>query len=801
MEKIYEGSTVLVKASMAPEQAKQLKSLTFKFLADGEPAKADDASKGSEFEKTYAAAGADGSIEHRVQAPKVPGEKDTYVLTYHIFYEVESSGGKTVKNQELSVKQFQVFPRTAKLKAVWDKGGNAGKAFPDFRFKLIQGGAQVGETRHTLANDTQNVNGETIPAGSAEFNLEMIPGYAIVQESPWEIVSGEADAKDKRSYAVKGNLAIRAAFLNPPAGRVKQYVNYDPEDQGQQGVGNEVIVEVGVAGEAPTGKQEIHFRAAFGPEAGGAIAKSKRKDSEHPTKVDKADKADKTAIEEKKAGEKYEGKIELENGRGRIKVCLGRAGGDTCKLEIAGSDKFLKDKAVQADQVLEFENWRLVHYELMVPSTLYQDALDPDSLDVRSDAQQRLEALGRQTFVEFVHVDTRVFDALGRADHGTLGTKRFFGLTGGSDKPAYVLSGRNWRQAPQGETWTAENPGKTFYISLCDLLLKWKKDTADEGAGPKDFSGTLTTASGVIDAKERFQGLFMPFSGYDGGAGVTDVAWTADISKDESCCQIKPSLELADARYEYIEVDELPVEINCGPAFGPPLQVPFQRGSDGRFAAALDPAAGDRIKEYVDAMLASRSSLALTGGKVKAEASCPKGGKGEDACFDAVKGKFKELFDKSKKDLVWHPGLADDGTPRAGACRLTEITDMQASTAEKWHFLLPAKMADGSVGPGAFVGPKKTKDACPVKLEFSFQPHEISAGEAEGKLMAWACGLTGADGQLMRLVLRGFKSAGDKAGLEHGHGKEGKAGDCLEKADAPCEKCLEYGRAASLVEI
>ena len=90
MEKIYEGSAVVVKAAMAPDQAKQLKSLTFKFLADGEPAKADDLSKGDEFEKEYKSAGADGSVEHRVHAPKVPGDKDTYVLTYHIFYEVES---------------------------------------------------------------------------------------------------------------------------------------------------------------------------------------------------------------------------------------------------------------------------------------------------------------------------------------------------------------------------------------------------------------------------------------------------------------------------------------------------------------------------------------------------------------------------------------------------------------------------------------------------------------------------------------------------------------------------------------
>ncbi|HKP98200.1 MAG TPA: hypothetical protein VJ385_20890, partial [Fibrobacteria bacterium] len=741
-------------------------------------------------------------IVHRIHAPGVPADKDSYVLDYHIFSEVEGAGGKIVKNQDLSVKQFQVFPRTARLQATWDKDG---KPFPDFRFKVMQNGAQVGEIKHTFAHDTVNVKGETIPAGSAEFNLDLVPGYDIVQVSPWEIVSHVKDAKEKRKYAVKGDLKFRAAFLNPPAGRIRQIVNFDPEDQGRQGIGHEVVVEVGVArGEAAggSGTQEVHFRVTFGPESGGRIAKSKRKDADHPTQVVKADAADKATIEARKANEKYEGKMELANGAGRLKLCLGRAGGDTCKVEIAGSDKFLTDKTVEADQVLEMENWRRVHLELMVPDTLFDEALDPDTQDLRGDAQQRLDALGRQVFVEFVHADTRVFDTLGTADHGTLGPKRFFGLPGDPEKPAYILSGRNWRQLPQGQAWSADHPAKTLYISLCDLMLKWKKDTDDEGAGPKDFSGTLTAASGVVDAQERFQGLFMPFSGYDGGDGVTDVTWTADIGKDDAVCNVKPELTLEDFRYDFVESDAVDVEVHCGPAFGLPAELAFKKGADGRFDGKLDAGQTAALQAYVDKVLANRTALGETGGKVKAEVSCPKaGGKGEDDCLAAVKARFKEAFDKARKDSVFHPGLAADGRPRTGTCPLIDVTDMQASTSRQWHFLLPEEMPDGSVGPGAFVGPQKTRDKCPVRFEFSFQPHEASPGESEGKLLAWACSAKGADTQLLRLVLRSFAAPGDKAGLEHGHGDEGKAGDCFEKADAPCEKCLDYGRAASLATL
>jgi hypothetical protein len=805
MEKIYEGSTVAVKASLPKEHAQKLKSLTFKFLVDGEPAKADALSEGSAFEKTYKASDfgngqpgdqAEGMevIAHRVSAPGVPGDKDAYVLTYHIFHEMEDAAGKTVKGQELAVKQYQVFPRSAVLKAK----GKDGKAFPGFRFKVMQNGAQVGDIRQTLSHDTKDAAGGIIPAGSAVFNLDMHPGFALVQESPYEIVKQERDAKDKRKAALEGELKFRAAFVDPPAGRVRQFVNYDPVEEGRKGVGHEVIVGLGAAGGPPPGKAELHFRATFGPEAGGTLPKSKRADDKNPTKVEKADPADKTVIEEKKAGELYQGKVELNGGAGRLKLRLGRAGGDTCRLEISGSDKFLADKAVPPDQVLEFENWRQVHYELMVPDTLFAGAIDPESLELRGDAKARLEALGRQMFVEFEHDDTRVFEALGEAEHGTLGPKRFFGLPGG-EEPAYVLSGRNWRQAPSGRAWAGDNPGKTLYVSLCDLLLKWKKDTGDEGAGPKDFCGTLTGKSGVIDARQRFQGLFMPFSGFDGGDGVTGVTWTADIAKDDPLCAIKPALAITETRYEFIAADEAVVEVAPGTAFGLPLEVRFRKGPDGKFDGKLSPAQADDLRKLAAAVLDNRYGLSLTGGKVEADLSCPKLGAGEEKCLAAVKAKFQEEFDKAKKDTACHPGLTDAGEPRTGTCGLGELTDFAASTSEQWHFVLPEAMADGSPGPGKFAG-VKSKTTCPVKLEFSFQPHEVSAGEAEGKLLAWACALARAENFLLRLVLRSLGEGGE-SGLAHGHGGEGQAGDCLEKADALCEKCREYGRAAALAAI
>jgi hypothetical protein len=104
-------------------------------------------------------------------------------------------------------------------------------------------------------------------------------------------------------------------------------------------------------------------------------------------------------------------------------------------------------------------------------------------------------------------------------------------------------------------------------------------------------------------------------------------------------------------------------------------------------------------------------------------------------------------------------------------------------------------------GPGAFVGPSKTAEQCPVKFEIAFQPHEASLGEADGKLIAWACADAGAEKFLASLILQGFAGTADTAAVEHGHGDTGKPGDCLAEKDELCDKCLAHARSKNLTAI
>jgi len=311
----------------------------------------------------------DGSIQAScaVRAPEVPDEKDGYILDFHFFYKTTGADGSTETRQQLSVKMFEVLPRTGQLKVT---RASDGEPFPQFSFRVVQGRDAVGVVRQTFSHDTKNAKDETVPAGTAEFDLALAPGFRIVQEPPFEIT--EEVVTSGRKQEVKGKRTFKAAFIAPESGRVRQYVNADVEGQGLGGMGHEVAIKVGVEGDEDRLEKlgdeetEIHFRVTFGPESGAVPEKSARDDSENPTKVLKVDDADEgVSIEEKEAGKKYEGKVTLTDGSGRFMVALGKAGGDTCKVEISGSDKFLTDDAVSADETLEFENWRRVHYEFL----------------------------------------------------------------------------------------------------------------------------------------------------------------------------------------------------------------------------------------------------------------------------------------------------------------------------------------------------------------------------------------------------------------------------------------------------
>ena len=222
------------------------------------------------------------------------------------------------------------------------------------------------------------------------------------------------------------------------------------------------------------------------------------------------------------------------------------------------------------------------------------------------------------------------------------------------------------------------------------------------------------------------------------------------------------------------------------------------------FKKDIDPAETANIQHFVDGLLNDPAALGEVKAKVCVRIVCAKDAKhGVDDCFKAVKDKLKELFDATAKEFESHPGLDPDNqfAAREGDCTLAEITIVEDSSLNEWHFKLPAVLQDGTLGPGSFIGPEKTAQQCPIKFELKFQPHEESQGEADGKLIAWACGNPMTERQLIPLLIKGFKGVKDDACLDHGHGKDGMPGQCMISDGELCAKCVAFGRSKNLTTV
>jgi len=792
--RIYEGSSITVKGEVIAKHAELVEEVTFKFFVDGEKSeeKTVAMTAGTKDPKT-----GDVTVTHTFRAPVVADDKDSYVLDYHVFYKVKYKDGTSETQENLAVKKFEVLPRSGQLAVLSAKDG---KPLPNFQFKVFQGGEQFGGIQSTFAKETENAKAEKVPAGTAEFNLGLVPGFRIVQASPYEITEETVTSGRKRK--LKGEPKFRAVFVAPKRGTYKQMVNLDTVDEGRGGQGREMTIGVAPEGDedraVKVGNEttEIHFRVTYGPETGDVL-KSKRDDADRPTKVTGTAAA---TIEEKTAKAKYQGKVTLGGGVGYFKVGLGAAGGDTATVEIAGSDKFLTDTAVPPDQVLKIENWRRVYYELMVPDIMRNRVLGEGGV-LGAGARKRLEALGSQIFVDFQLDGTTVFDAMESAGDGTLLRTSFLELPGDPEDLAYVLAGRNWRDLPENQAWKDQHPGKSLFMSPCDALMKWRKDTDEPKAATKDYSGTQNKKEGSLDMEATFSGLFMPFSADDGDAGIKDIIWTADISKSDACVKYTPALDAADDRdVAQPSSDVVAVYLASGGAFEAyPVTVMFTKKDDGKFDATLPASATGEIQTFVDQLLADKKTIVAAASKVPVVvAGPPDDGNGEGACFDAAKAKLTELFDATKAELVLHPGLDDAGEPRSEGIGLGDISDAEKSTTKIWHYRLPAERLDGTPGPGSFVGTAKSATECPIKIELSAQPHKMEAGAADGHLLTWVADPTAGAKNLVRYVLASFGSIKDKSAVKHTHGDKGKPGDCLATADTLCADCVAFGRSLSL---
>jgi len=725
---ILEGTTIKVRAKVSKGVANPA-DFQFKFFKDGAEVQQQASQSPEAGEENASVASEPGWVEAKFTVPNVDDTAEKYILTYKV-----SHGSETKED----FPAFTVWPKSGSLKVVNAKNGS--KGLPGFRFKLMQAGRQQGEIRRVTKDD-------------GTYNFDLHPGHAfsIDPVPPYKIPDGGWTTQTGRNRECKGDFDFEAAFLEPAPGAIKQYVNFikDPTtlDVGRDGFGPVVRIKVGVKGDSDKSPDQrlgragmkIHVRATFGPKKGsGRTEKSTRSDDTYKTEI--KDELDLSETSGPDADNIYKSKITLkDDGTGEMKVHLGLAGGDTCKIEIAGSDRFLNENTVSADATITFTNWRKLCYELLAPD-FYEarelvDRVDPVTSTTHKDfppaALAKLKELGDSCFIEYQFEAFHTF----QKDDAPVGaaelTKKFLEIDS-TNKPAYILTDYTIDTDPNGFAgWADTQPDITNYIKLCDANYYWEDTSAR-----KHYLGDATTRRHTIPVLD---GYFIPVSGNGDGTGAFSVTesdggaegfkWTAKVDLN-SCKTVVDPIESNRPRvagnsksdYRIVKVKEINQNEQTEIEFVKP----------GRLSH-VDTTVTDEQKQELEQWLTDRfapDTLRAHRNKISIRITGETGNTRRDDRFNAVKTIVETKLNalKGTHSISVHPGLDGSGNPRTGTLTRHDV-NMTESNRTRIVLDLPHLTP---TDPGSFVGPMGTTK-CPITIECYIEAHDEGLGLCRGK--------------------------------------------------------------------
>jgi hypothetical protein len=732
---ILEWSTLKVRAKVSTAGAKPA-DFQFHFFKDGKefdqmPGQEPKGREGSESSDKQELT-AQGWVEASLPLPLVDDDKEKYVLTYTVTH------GKETKTD---LPSFTVWPKqgTLKVKDVKDPA----KGLKGFQFKLMQGGKQQGEVKTVTKDD-----------GTYKFDLQAGNGFSIDPVVPCKIAEAGWEKETGRNRVCKADFDFEADFLAPLKGAVKQYVNLasDPTaaTAGQNGAGSVLRLKVGVKGDSDKPAEAklfkpgmiVHVRVTFGPPAGGGgIEKSLRVDPAAKTEI--KNELDLSGMAAAGTPNAFKAKVTLKpDGTGELKAYLGLAGGDVCKVEIAGSDRFLKDTAVAADAVLTITNWRKLYYELMAPDFYAARELvsraDPvtktNHLDFPTAALDKLKEIGDSCFIEYVFEAVHTFTAANAPIGAAAMSKRFLGMDNSADL-AYVLTDYTMNVLPTGAAWAATKPGLSNYIKLCDQNYYWEATDSDGNVNArKSYASPAVTTKKHRIPMAAFNGYFIPISGLGSGAGEFSVK-VADPGAPGFKWKALVDMNFCKTRVEAIV----------------PARTPGQDGKHRRVIKVkeanqnqeteiefLQPKIGNITKDVtapqkiaLEKWLADRfapAALKQHGNKISITIESESGNSRRDDRHNAVKAIIEARLNqlKASHSISVHPGLTDAGVARSGTFTQACV-NMGESTRKEIVIDLPdAAPAD----PGTLVGAMSAAK-CPVKIECFIEAHNNALGLCE----------------------------------------------------------------------
>lgn len=306
--------------------------------------------------------------------PAVPEDKTHYVVT------IRAEAEDDIFDDLDSVK---VWPRQFKLEAQ----DRAGKSIAGFRFEVKQHGTRFGSPVQTMGTPAKAH--AQLDKGS-DFSIAALPPYAIIDRIVHSL----------RNFVVKVDLQFLAKFERPTEPIINQYVNLLTEDGGCDGKGAEV--ELTIAGVPHGGDlaREVFITVTFGPNLPDQPDRDKSPRTSPKTEL-LAGLAVK-ALTEVEPRKEYTAKITLDaDGKGKAKLQLGEAGGDTCTVKIGSTE------ACDDDEVT-FINWRKLYYEILAADCMSDDLEDQDIEDgstakgFPAAIRTELKRLGDPFFIELV---------------------------------------------------------------------------------------------------------------------------------------------------------------------------------------------------------------------------------------------------------------------------------------------------------------------------------------------------------------------------------------------------------------
>lgn len=635
--------------------------------------------------------------------PAVPNDKPKYLLEYYVI-----ADGDEYRNSE----EIHVWPHKVKVETRTEDGS---KALPNLRFKPgLAGVAPSGQDEAPAIKTTGD------PA-KAEFVLRMGKEFDPTQIEavpPWEFV-GEPEkvGGSLRNLKYKAKLNIVGTVIAPviPGDKkIKQYVNLPTASNGQDGNSHTVKFKVGIKddpGRDPAdriGKAGVFLFVEVEYGADGTLKKSKRNNPE-PRLRQTGDVSGWTQVTPRV---KFKAKVELKgpDGTGEFEVVVGKAGGDTCKVKIGGTEAC-------ADAEVTFTNWRKIYYEIVAPD--FMDLEDQDlpaggrGLGFVAAGKGNVKGSGDATFIEYALAASHSFTEA-ECPPGTVMDKAFFEIADGNEK-VYVLTDYTFTLYPKAINKAGGNSAITSYLKACDL--NYYSD------GPGRDNPVLRTwdteaAATALDLPLNI--YWVPISGYARGAGrntVSVLKWKAKLT-----APIRPKVTISADVYQALTQGRHTVLRVLEENQNQSIDVVFNNPTIGFVDTSVVDEQMNRLRQFVRGLCAY-DVLKATANELKFQITGEEGILLPALRFRNVKAALQTL---AAEQVGYHPGMNPDGSPREGNPGVAMI-DMPNSTHKK---IAIALTAGDDFAPASFVGPATTENKCPVSITLEYEPHHAANGLA-----------------------------------------------------------------------